>query len=218
MPDDLPGPPDRDRDNPPGDRPTEPVGGRPPPEPPAWGSPAPPPSAPEPPTPTGPPAPAPGPPGGGEPPATAGPGWPETPPPPAQDYGQPGYGQPGYGQQQQGYGQPYGAQPGYGQPPYGAPPPGYGYGYPAGPQNDSSATAALVIAIVGFFICAPVGAIVALFLASSAQKRIEASGGQLTGLEQARAARIIAIIELVLTGILILGGVIAIVVSLSANS
>jgi hypothetical protein len=204
MPDDPPGPPDPDRDNPPGDRPTEPVGGQPPPEPP---------------TPTvPPPAPAPGPPGGGEPPATAGPGWPETPPAPAQDYGQPGYGQPGYGQQQQGYGQPYGAQPGYGQPPYGAPPPGYGYGYPAGPQNDSSATAALVIAIVGFFICAPVGAIVALFLASSAQKRIEASGGQLTGLEQARAARIIAIIELVLTGILILGGVIAIVVSLSANS
>ena len=213
MADDLPGPPDRDRDNPPGDRPTEPVGGQPPPEPPAWGSPAPPPSAPEPPTPSGPPpATVPGPPGGAEPPATAGPGWPETPPPPAQDYGQPGYGQPGYGQP--GYGQPYGAQPGYGQPPYGAPPSGYGYGYPAGPQNDSSATAALVIAIVGFFICAPVGAIVALFLANSAQKRIEASGGQLSGLEQARAARIIAIIELVLTGILILGGVLAIAFSL----
>jgi hypothetical protein len=217
MPDDLPGPPDRDQDNPPGDRPTEPLGGQPPPEPPAWGSPTPP-SAPEPPTPTGPPpAQVPEPPGGGQPPAAAGPGWPETPPPPVQDYGQPGYGQPGYGQQQQGYGQPYGAQPGYGQPPYGAPP-GYGYGYPAGPQNDSSATAALVIAIVGFFICAPVGAIVALFLANSAQKRIEASGGQLTGLEQARAARIIAIIELVLTAVLIVGGVIAIVVSLSAQN
>src|SRR4029453_19524302 len=43
MPDDLPGPPHRDRDNPPGDRPTEPVGGRPPPQPPACGSPPPPP-------------------------------------------------------------------------------------------------------------------------------------------------------------------------------
>src|SRR5436190_1834733 len=200
MSDDLPGPPDRDRDNPPGDRPTEPLGGQPPPEPPA---------------PTGPP-PAPVPePAGGQPPAAAGPGWPETPPPPAQDYGQPGYGQPGYGQQQ-GYGQPYGAQPGYGQPPYGAPP-GYGYGYPAGPQNDSSATAALVIAIVGFFICAPVGAIVALFLANSAQKRIDASGGQLTGLEQASAARISAIVELVLNGILIVGGGFANVVSLSVH-
>ncbi|MFL6273365.1 MAG: hypothetical protein ACJ75A_25175, partial [Actinomycetes bacterium] len=73
---------------------------------------------------------------------------------------------------------------------------------------------ALVIAVVGFFICAPVGAIVALVLANSSQKRIEASGGQLTGIEQARAARIIAIIELVLTGIAILIGVIAIIASM----
>jgi hypothetical protein len=164
MPDDLPGPPDRDRDTPP-ERPTEPLGG-----PPTPGSPAP------------------------------------TGPPPAQGYGQPGYGQP-----------PYGTQPGYGQPgPYGGPP-GYGYGYPAGPQTDSSATAALVIAIVGFFICAPVGAIVALVLANSAEKRIQESGGRLTGLDQARAARIIAIVELVLTGLLILGGVIAIFASVNAN-
>src|SRR5512133_748271 len=173
MPDDLPGPPDRDRDTRPGERPTEPLGGPPTPEPPA----------------------------GGQPPAPAGQTWPEAPPPPAQAYGtQPGYGQPGYG------------QPG----PYGAPP-GYGYGYPAAPQTDSSATAALVIAVVGFFICAPVGALVALVLANSAQKRIEASGGRLTGLEQARAARIIAIIELVLTGILIVGGIIAIFASVNAN-
>ena len=161
MPDDLPGPPDRDRDTPP-ERPTEPLGG--------------------PPTPG--------------PPPPAGQTWPEAPPPPAQGYGQPGYGQPG----------PYGG------------PPGYGYGYPAGPQTDSSATAALVIAIVGFFICAPVGAIVALVLANSAQKRIEASGGRLTGMEQARAARIIAIIELVLTGVAILASIIAVVVSLGARN
>src|SRR5512132_366435 len=177
MPDDLPGPPDRDRDPRPGERPTEPLGGPPTPEPPA----------------------------GGQPPAPAGQTWPEAPPPPAQGYGQ-AYGtQPGYG------------QPGYGQPgPYGAPP-GYGYGYPAAPQTDSSATAALAIAVVGFFICAPVGAIVALVLANSAQKRTEASGGRLTGLEQARAARIIAIIELVLTGILIVGGIIAIFASVNAS-
>jgi hypothetical protein len=54
-------------------------------------------------------------------------------------------------------------------------------------------------------------------MANSAQKRIEASGGRLTGLEQARAARIIAIIELVLTGILIVGGIIAIFASVNAN-
>jgi hypothetical protein len=79
------------------------------------------------------------------------------------------------------------------------------------------ATAALVVAIAGFFICAPVGAIVALVLANSARQRIEASGGRLSGLEQARAARIIAIIELVLTAIIVLvlaiGGAIAITTS-----
>jgi uncharacterized membrane protein YoaK (UPF0700 family) len=66
------------------------------------------------------------------------------------------------------------------------------------------AVAALVIAIAGFFVCAPVGAIVALVMANSAKQRIEASGGRLSGLEQARAARIIAIIELVLTAIVVL--------------
>jgi len=60
----------------------------------------------------------------------------------------------------------------------------------------------------------PVGAIAALVLANSAKQRIEASGGRLSGLEQARAARIIAIIELVLTAIVVLvlavGAVIAV--------
>jgi hypothetical protein len=65
-----------------------------------------------------------------------------------------------------------------------------------------------VIAIAGFFICPPVGAIVALVLANNAKQRIEASGGRLSGLEQARAARIIAIIELVLTAIVVLVGII----------
>jgi len=108
---------------------------------------------------------------------------------------------------------PYGPPPAYGHPAYGQPP-GYGYGYPTGPQTDSTATAALVIAIVGIFICMPVGAIVALVMANSAQKRIEASEGRLTGLELTRAARIIAIVELVLTGVLILGGVLLIALSL----
>jgi hypothetical protein len=152
-----------------------------------------------------------------EPLATPGPGRPTEPlatpgagPPP------PGYGQPGPPPPAP-YGPPPGyGQPGYGQPPgYGAPPPhGYGYPYPAGPQTDSTATAALVIAIVGIFICMPVGAIVALVMANSAQRRIEASEGRLTGLELTRATRIIAIVELVLTGFLILGGVLLIAFSL----
>jgi hypothetical protein len=62
-----------------------------------------------------------------------------------------------------------------------------------------------------------VGAVVALVLANSAEKRIRESNGRLTGLDQARAARIIAIIELVLTGIVILVGVVAIVASMGAR-
>ncbi|HEV8423845.1 MAG TPA: hypothetical protein VGS14_01470 [Actinomycetes bacterium] len=198
MAEDLPGPPGGgNRDDRPGERPTEPLGGSPPP-PPSYQPPH------EPPSPSYQPPHEP-------PPPPYQP--PQAPPPPDprpsggdQGYGQPGYGQPGYGQQ-------YGGQQGYVQP-YGAP---QGYGYPAAPQTDSSATAALVIAIVGFFICAPVGAIVALVLANNAEKRIEASGGRLTGLDQAKAARIIAIIELVLTAILILGGIVAIIGALNAS-
>jgi hypothetical protein len=192
----VPGPPGPAAPRDPG--PTTPV----PPGPPAWGGPAPTSPVPEPPT-------APG-------SSPAGPTWPQTPPPP-DPAAQPGYGQPGsdpQGYGQAGYGQPGYGQPGYGQPGYGPAP---GYGYPAGPQTEGAATAALVIAIVGFFICAPVGAVVALVLANSAEKRIRESNGRLTGLDQARAARIIAIIELVLTAVLILIFVIAVAFSLGPN-
>jgi hypothetical protein len=89
---------------------------------------------------------------------------------------------------------PYAPQYGYGQP---------GYGPPPLRPTEGLATAALVVAIAGFFVCAPVGAIVALILANNATQRIEASGGRLSGLEQARAARIIAIVELVLTAVVV---------------
>jgi hypothetical protein len=122
----------------------------------------------------------------------------------------PSYGQPGGDQQPPGYGppepQPSSQQSGYGQP---------GYGYPPGPHTEGLATAALVIAIVGFFVCLPVGAVVALVMANNATRRIEASGGRLTGLDQARAARIIAIVELVLVGILVVVGA---VIAVSTNS
>jgi hypothetical protein len=195
MADDRPGPPEGDRpEERPATSPTEPLH-----------PPAPPPPSPPPPAWPAPTAPVPEPPAAGAPPGYGQPG-----------YGQPGYGQPGYGQP--GYGQPppgapYGGQPGYGPPGYGTQP-GYGYGYPAGPPTDSSATAALVIAIVGFFICPPVGAVVALVMANSAEKRIEASEGRLGGLELAKAARIIAIVELVLTAILIVGGILLVAFSL----
>jgi hypothetical protein len=190
MADDRPGPPEGDRpEERPATSPTEPLH-----------PPAPPPPSPPPPAWPAPTAPLPEPPAAGAPPGYGQPG-----------YGQPGYGQPGYGQPPPGA--PYGGQPGYGPPGYGTQP-GYGYGYPAGPPTDSSATAALVIAIVGFFICPPVGAVVALVMANSAEKRIEASEGRLGGLELAKAARIIAIVELVLTAILIVGGILLVAFSL----
>src|SRR5918993_1633660 len=197
MSDDRPGPPSgATPDDRPGDRPTEPLGGPPSPEPPPPADPAP--TVPVPDSPASP--------GSPRPPGQT---WPQ--PPPAAGYDQGTYAQPGYGPP------PYPGQPGPGQQPGYGPPPGYGYGYPPGPQTDSTATAALVIAVVGFFICAPVGAIVALVLANSAQKRIEESNGRLTGLEQARAARIIAIVELALTAVLILVGVLVAVASLGAR-
>jgi hypothetical protein len=147
MAEDLPGPPGSNRDDRPGQRPTEPVGGpaRPSELPPSAGQPD----------------------GDQQPPGSG-------PPPEPQLYAQ-----------QYGSGQP-------------------GYGAPPGPPTEGLAVAALAVAIVGFFVCAPVGAIVALVLANNARQRIEASGGRLSGLEQARAARVIAIIELVLTAIVVL--------------
>jgi hypothetical protein len=75
-----------------------------------------------------------------------------------------------------------------------------------------------VIAIAGFFICAPVGAVVALVLANSAQRRIEESGGRLGGIEQAKAARIIAIVELALTALFLLFGALLVIGAIGANS
>ena len=147
MAEDLPGPPgSSNRDDRPGERPTEPLGG---------------------------------------------PARPPQPPPSS--------GQPGGDQQPPGSGPPPEPQPAVRQSGWGRP----GVGAPLGPPTEGLAVAALVVAIVGLFVCAPVGAIVALVLASNAKQRIEASGGRLSGLEQARAARVIAIIELVLTAVVV---------------
>ena len=131
--------------------------------------------------------------------------------------GAPGYGSPGQTGAPGQYGPP--AQPG--QPgPYG--PYGYGYGpgypYPAAPQTEGTATAALVIAIVGFFVCPPVGPIVALILALNAERKIRQSGGRLTGLDQAKAARIIAIVELVLIALGVLALVLFVLTVTSSGS
>ena len=127
------------------------------------------------------------PPPGQPPPSQPPPGWGPPPPPPY------------------GYGPPPQPPPyGYGPPPQPAPP--YGYGRPL-PQTDGTAITALVLAIASFavvptFILAPVGpilAIVALALCPSARRRIETSGGAVTGAGLVTAARIIGWINIGLT-------------------
>jgi hypothetical protein len=76
---------------------------------------------------------------------------------------------------------------------------------PAGqPRTEGTAIAALVTAIVGLPLCAPVGGIVALFLASTARKKIDASGGTLGGEGLVTAVRIIGLTEVALVGVVIL--------------
>lgn len=93
-------------------------------------------------------------------------------------------------------------------PPPPPPPPGYGvpgtiagggYGYPYAPRTEGTAIAAFVVALVGLFVCGVVTGIVALVLANNAQQKITASGGRLTGSGFVTAARVIAIISIVLS-------------------
>jgi putative exporter of polyketide antibiotics len=88
--------------------------------------------------------------------------------------------------------------PGYGAPGYGAP----GYGFD-GPRSEGLAVAALVVAIVGVFVCGVFAGIVALVLASQAQRKIAASGGRLTGTGMVTAARVVAVVAIALNLIFI---------------
>lgn len=145
------------------------------------------------------------------------PAHPYGPPPAHQPYGPPvsgGYGPPGGSY----YGPPpvagsYGAPPGgYSVPPspYGPPPPlaphgSYGYtpGYgggvaPVGPSTSTNAIIAFVLALVGLTACPIiVPGIVALVLASGAQKEIDHSGGWKTGGAFVTAAKWIAWIGII---------------------
>lgn len=106
--------------------------------------------------------------------------------------------------------------PPYGTAPYGAPPQygGAGYGYQPymPPQTEGMAIVALVCAIVSFVVCPIVPAIAALVIAPGARRKIEASGGRLTGLGLITAAKwvawinIVFVVGLVLLFILLLAG------------
>ena len=143
--------------------------------------------------------------------------WPPPPPPPPPSYGQsdpppyssPSYGQPPYGQQQQPqYGQQpsYGQQPPYGQPQYGQQPPAYGYQpYGPPPTNEGSAVGALVASIVSWMICPIIPAIVALVMIPNAKRKIDSSGGRLTGEGLLTAAKWIAWSNIAIWGLMIIG-------------
>ena len=102
-------------------------------------------------------------------------------------------------------GQPGGWQQGPPPPPpsqgYTPPPPGYG-GYSQRPpaQTEGTAITALVLAIVSFVVCPIIPAVVALFLCPGARKKIEGSGGALTGEGLVTAAKVIAWVNIGLVG------------------
>lgn len=131
-----------------------------------------------------------------------------APPPPGQWGQQPPPGQwgqqppPGYGG---GYGTPpgFGPPPGYGaQPGYGAPPAGYG-GYYGSPPNEGKAVGALICAILSWFACPLILAIVALVLANQSTTEIRNSGGRLGGEGMNTAARVIAWLNIGLSALFI---------------
>ncbi len=84
---------------------------------------------------------------------------------------------------------------------YTPPPPGYG-GYSQRPpaQTEGTAITALVLAIVSFVICPIIPAVVALFMCPGARRKIEGSGGALTGEGLVTAAKIISWVNIGLWG------------------
>jgi hypothetical protein len=84
--------------------------------------------------------------------------------------------------------------------------------YARAPETSSAAIVALVAAILSWVFCPVIPAIVALVFCSSADREIAASGGAKTGDGLVKAARIIAWINVILFGLLILLIVFALVV------
>ena len=136
---------------------------------------------------------------------------PGPPPPPSGWPSSPGAAHPPYGP-----GQPPPPPPQYGgPPPYGSQQP---YGYTPQPQTDGTAITVLVLSIVSLVVCwfLPVPAVVALVMAPSAQRKIDASGGRLTGEGLVKAGRIVSWIHIGVWGgvtllLIVLGGIGAII-------
>lgn len=109
---------------------------------------------------------------------------------------------------------PVGAPPGWGPPPQyapGAADGGYHLPQPAPAQTDGKAIAALVLAICSWVVLPFVAAVVALLLAGSARRDIDASGGRLGGDGLVTAARVLSWVNLALVGLVVVLGVAALV-------
>jgi hypothetical protein len=92
---------------------------------------------------------------------------------------------------------------------YGPPPGWQGAG---GPQTSTKAIIALILAIGSFAVCPVIPAIVALVLASSAAQEIALSGGRLGGVGLVKAARIISWINIGLTALAVVAGILLVAV------
>ncbi len=123
------------------------------------------------------------------------------------------------GREQGGWEQPGRWHPGQSPPP---PDPQYGYpqygypqhGYPPPQrQTDSTAIAALVLAIVSFYVFPVIPAIVALALCPSARRNIESSGGRLTGEGLVTAAKAISWVNIALWSLIVIAVVIIAIVA-----
>jgi hypothetical protein len=86
----------------------------------------------------------------------------------------------------------------------------------ASPPNDSQATLALVLGIIGVFCCLP--APVAIFIGNSSRRRIEASAGALGGYGLATAGFVLGIIGSIIFGLWIIYVIIRIVAATSSVS
>ena len=92
------------------------------------------------------------------------------------------------------------------------------YGYQPVPETDTKAIWALVASIAGFVVCPVVLHIVGWVLANQSLETIRASQGRLTGDGLAKAAKILAIVGLVLSALGILFAVFIIFVGLASAS
>ena len=85
-------------------------------------------------------------------------------------------------------------------------------------KTEGNAIAALVLAICSFIVCPLVPAVVALFLASSAKRNIDASNGALDGEALVTAAKIISFINIGICVLAIVLAVVLIVVAATTSS